>query len=148
MPEYRAHFNAVVHFANGGSLTAEGFRLDLPSSQVDVVEVARLFVQHLGSALVARIDLTDLQIVEEAHKGSHRVEIHRERRGAQIIDLSHTIEVGMVTYPGLPAPTITSHLTRENSKAIYAPGTEFVSPIRGRRRPGVTRHKFLGWFAR
>ncbi len=28
--EYRAHFNAVVRFVDGGSLSAEGFRLDLP----------------------------------------------------------------------------------------------------------------------
>ena len=31
MPEYRAHFDAVVTFVNGGSLTATEFRLDLPS---------------------------------------------------------------------------------------------------------------------
>lgn len=46
-----------------------------------------------------------------------------------IMDLSHTIEAGMVTYPGLPAPVITSHLTRENSKSIYAAGTEFAMDI-------------------
>ncbi|OIQ65118.1 kynurenine formamidase [mine drainage metagenome] len=47
----------------------------------------------------------------------------------KIIDLSHSIEAGMVTYPGLPEPVITSHLTRENSKSIYAPGTEFAMDI-------------------
>lgn len=41
------------------------------------------------------------------------------------IDLSHTIEDGMVTYKGLPAPLICDHLSREASRAIYAPGTEF-----------------------
>ena len=41
------------------------------------------------------------------------------------IDLSHTIEHGMVTYKGLPAPLICDHLSREASKAIYEPGTEF-----------------------
>jgi arylformamidase len=35
----------------------------------------------------------------------------------------------MVTYPGLPVPVITSHLTRKDSKSIYAPGTEFAMDI-------------------
>ena len=41
------------------------------------------------------------------------------------IDLSHRIEDGMVTYPGLPAPKITEHLSRDASRAVYAPGTTF-----------------------
>ncbi len=44
---------------------------------------------------------------------------------SQLIDLSHTIESGMVTYPGLPAPVITDHLSRTASRAVYAQGTEF-----------------------
>lgn len=47
----------------------------------------------------------------------------------RIVDLSHPIRAGLVTYPGLPAPTITSHLTREDSRARYAPGTEFAMDI-------------------
>ena len=43
----------------------------------------------------------------------------------RIIDLSHEIGAGLVTYPGIPAPTITPHLTREASRDHYAPGTEF-----------------------
>ena len=46
-----------------------------------------------------------------------------------IIDLSHTIHAGLVTYPGLPAPTITPHLTFEQSREKYAPGTEFAMDI-------------------
>src|SRR5687767_9288730 len=42
-----------------------------------------------------------------------------------LIDLSHTVEHGMITYKGLPAPVISDHLTREASRALYAPGTEF-----------------------
>ncbi|RFA22821.1 cyclase family protein [Subtercola boreus] len=47
----------------------------------------------------------------------------------RFVDLSHTIHEGLVTYPGLPAPTITPHLTREDSKAKYAAGTEFAMDI-------------------
>ena len=43
----------------------------------------------------------------------------------QLIDLSHTVEDGMITYKGLPGPVISDHLTRERSRGLYAPGTEF-----------------------
>jgi kynurenine formamidase len=41
------------------------------------------------------------------------------------LDLSHTIEHGMTTYPGLPGPLICDFLSREASRARYAPGVEF-----------------------
>ncbi|HKS08616.1 MAG TPA: cyclase family protein [Pyrinomonadaceae bacterium] len=46
-------------------------------------------------------------------------------REFELIDVCHTIEDGMITYKGLPAPVITDHLTREDSRNVYAPGTEF-----------------------
>jgi kynurenine formamidase len=42
-----------------------------------------------------------------------------------IVDLSHRISDGLVTYPGLPGPVITDHLSREASRERYAPGYEF-----------------------
>jgi kynurenine formamidase len=42
-----------------------------------------------------------------------------------LIDLSHTVEPGLVTYKGLPAPIICDYLSREASRKLYAPGTEF-----------------------
>ncbi|MGR6963850.1 cyclase family protein [Geodermatophilus sp. URMC 61] len=42
------------------------------------------------------------------------------------VELSHVISAGMVTYPGLPGPEVTPHLTREASRELYAPGTEFA----------------------
>jgi arylformamidase len=44
----------------------------------------------------------------------------------RLIDLSHEISAGLVTYPGLPAPVITPHLTRADSRSHYAAGTEFA----------------------
>lgn len=41
------------------------------------------------------------------------------------IDLSHTVEDGLITYKGLPAPIVCDHLSREQSRALYAEGTEF-----------------------
>ena len=42
-----------------------------------------------------------------------------------LIDLSHTVEHGMVTYKGLPAPIVCDYLSREASRTRYAAGTEF-----------------------
>ncbi|HMA29653.1 MAG TPA: cyclase family protein [Thermoanaerobaculia bacterium] len=44
---------------------------------------------------------------------------------ARLLDLSHTVEAGMVTYKGLPGPVITDHLSREASRPLYAGGTTF-----------------------
>src|SRR6478672_372228 len=41
------------------------------------------------------------------------------------IDLSHTIEHGLITYKGLPAPIICDFLSREQSRSVYGPGTKF-----------------------
>ena len=43
----------------------------------------------------------------------------------RLIDLSHPIEAGMTTYPGLPVPETHPFLDREASKATYAPGVTF-----------------------
>ena len=43
----------------------------------------------------------------------------------RLVDLSHVVEDGMVTYKGLPAPHICDWLSREASRANYEPGTEF-----------------------
>jgi arylformamidase len=42
-----------------------------------------------------------------------------------LVDLSHTIENGLVTYKGLPAPIICDYLSREESKKFYDEGTTF-----------------------
>jgi kynurenine formamidase len=43
----------------------------------------------------------------------------------KFVDVSHTIHHGMITYRGLPAPVITTYLSREQSRKNYAAGTEF-----------------------
>lgn len=124
---HRAHFDFTIAFANGGGMQGEGFRLDLPRPDLTAEEIATLLVRHLGLALVSDVELRDLRIVEEAHRGSRGVEVPSEPGAEErVIDLSHPIEAGMITYPGLPAPTITPFLTREASRERYAPGTEFA----------------------
>jgi arylformamidase len=43
----------------------------------------------------------------------------------QLIDLSHTIRNGLVTYKGLPAPIVCDYLSRESSRKNYTEGAEF-----------------------
>ncbi len=44
---------------------------------------------------------------------------------ATFIDLSHAVEDGMITHPGLPGPRVDAFLSRADSRKNYAPGTEF-----------------------
>ncbi|WP_411698266.1 cyclase family protein [Conyzicola sp.] len=130
MTQYRAHFDARIEFVNGGSLVADAFRLDLPEAlapaDADEAAVGRLLVQHLGLALVGSVAVSNLAIVEEQHRGSRGIDATRSEQRGRLVDLSHAIHDGLVTYPGLPAPAITPHLTRADSRSSYNPGTEFA----------------------
>src|SRR5262245_42061983 len=44
---------------------------------------------------------------------------------ARLVDCSHEVVDGMTTYPGLPGPTITTHLSREDTAQRMAPGISF-----------------------
>ncbi len=44
---------------------------------------------------------------------------------SKLIDLSHEVEHGMITYKGIPAPIICDYLSREESSSHYTGGTEF-----------------------
>lgn len=48
----------------------------------------------------------------------------RPRR--QVLDLSHPIEHGMITYPGLPGPDVGVHQSYDDSEGRYDAGTEFT----------------------
>ncbi len=130
MTEYRASFDASVTFANGGGLTATGFRVDVPSPDVDEAAIAALFVASLGLLMTQSVELGNVEVFAEPHKGTRGGPSDRPAgppsRGGTLVELSHVIRAGMTTYPGLPGPEITAHLTREASRGHYAPGTEFT----------------------
>lgn len=130
MTEYRASFDAEIRFSNGGDLAAHGFRVDLPGPDADEGEIAALFVASLGLLMTDAVQLSNVRIFAEPHKGTRGGPADRsavaERPGGRLVELSHVIRDGLVTYPGLPSPTITPHLTRDASREHYAPGTEFA----------------------
>ena len=43
----------------------------------------------------------------------------------RLIDVSHAVGDGTITYPGLPAPEISDYLSREQAEEVYAPGVTF-----------------------
>ena len=47
----------------------------------------------------------------------------RQRR---LIDLSHAIEPGVSTYPGVPGPILSDFVSREDARGRYDPGTSFL----------------------
>jgi arylformamidase len=129
MTEYRASFDAAVRFSNGGDLSVRGFRVDVPSSGADETTIAALFVASLGLLMTDSVQLSNVEVFAEPHKGTRGGPSDRRpaagAEGGPLVELSHVIRAGMVTVPGLPAPEITPHLTRERSRDLYAPGTEF-----------------------
>jgi arylformamidase len=128
--QYRAEFDAVVTFSNGGGLQAQGFRVDVPHGEVTEAEIGALFVASLSLLMVDRVELTGVRIFAEPHKGTRGgpadVSSLPAAQQTQWVELNHVVSAGMATFPGLPGPEITPHLTRADSRALYAEGTEFA----------------------
>src|SRR5260370_3721594 len=125
MTEYRASFDATIKFSNGGDLTAHGFRVDVPSPDMDEDGIAALFVASLGLLMTDSVTLTNVEIFAEPHKGTRGGPSDHSRRrapaGGRLVPLTHVIRAGRVTYPGLPRPDITPYLTRDAAPQHYAP---------------------------
>jgi kynurenine formamidase len=130
MTDHRALLDATVIFTNGGGLHAQEIRLDEPGPDVTDEQVAQLFVASLGLLMVDRVELANVRVFAEPHKGTRGGPADRvpppAGTPARLVELNHVIRAGMTTYPGLPGPEITPHLSRADSRAVYAPGTEFA----------------------
>lgn len=121
----RVQFDFEVEFLNGGGIQGQGFRLDIEGEDIDDGALAQYIVQDLRLLMVGRVGILNKTIIAEPHKRSRAAPVGEDKGVATLIDLSHTIEDGMITYKGLPAPLICDHLSREQSRGVYAPGTEF-----------------------
>ena len=69
MTEYRAELDAEVAFSNGGRLTAEGFRVDLPGPGTTEREIGELFVASLGLLMTERVDLSRVRCSPNLTRG-------------------------------------------------------------------------------
>ena len=126
MPDKRVAFDFTLQFSNGGGLQGQGFRLDIDGDTISDEDLAAYIIQDLRLLMVGKVDILNKQIIEEQHKRKSSLEnASLVKSNARVVDLSHTIENGMVTYKGLPAPIVCDHISHLQSRTSYAPGTEF-----------------------
>ncbi|MFL6548499.1 MAG: cyclase family protein [Povalibacter sp.] len=121
----RVQFDFVIEFLNGGALQGQDFRLDIDRDDIEDRALADYIVRDLRLLMVAKVSIMNKQIISESHKRTDLAASASDGTSNRLIDLSHTIEDGMITYKGLPAPLICDHLSRTQSRDHYAPGTEF-----------------------
>ena len=103
MAEYRASFDAVISFSNGGDLSAHGFRVDVPSPDVSEAEIAALFVASLGLLMTDTVRLDHVEVFAEPHKGTRGGPSDRGTgrptpgAAGPLVELNHVIRAGMIT---------------------------------------------------
>jgi arylformamidase len=133
MTDKRVCFDFEVVFANGGGLQGRDFRLDIDGDDIEDDVLAAYVIRDLRLLMVGEVRILNKRIIEERHKRSAGTAVSGAADGdddaggaARVFaDLSHSIEHGMTTYPGLPGPIICDHLSRLASRELYAHGTEF-----------------------
>jgi arylformamidase len=129
--DQRVEFDFEIEFTNGGGLQGQAFRLDVPDADVTDAWIADALVRDLRLLMVGGVRIMNRRAIREPHKrGSEPaltgVATSTSRR---LVDLSHPIEDGMTTYPGLPVPDIRPFLAREASAERYAPGVTFAIDV-------------------
>ncbi len=120
-------FDFSVDFSNGGGLQGQGFRLDMDGEDISDDVLAAYIIKDLRLLMVGKVNILNKQISSKSgtsapHDSADAVPAVLN---ADLIDLSHVIENGMITYKGLPAPIICDHISHLQSRAAYAPGTQF-----------------------
>jgi arylformamidase len=121
----RVQFDFEIDFSNGGVLQGQGFRLDIEGNDIGDDDLGLLLVRDLGLLMVGEVRILNKEIIVERHKRAVTAAPADPSDDRRMIDLSHTVEDGMITYRGLPAPIICDFMSREESRSHYAPGTEF-----------------------
>ena len=116
--EKRVQFDFDIDFSNGGGLQGHAFRLDIDGDDIDDTALADAIVRDLRLLMVGGVRIHNKKIIAETHKRS--ASSADTIRGHRFVDLSHTIEDGMITYKGLPAPLISSARCRSSQRRSSA----------------------------
>lgn len=122
MSDKRVKFDFEIDFSNGGGIQGQDFRLDIDGNDMDDRALADYIVRDMRLLMVGGVRILNKQIITEPHKRTNGAALDR---GETLVDCSHVVEDGLVTYKGLPAPIICDYLSREESRKRYAEGTEF-----------------------
>jgi arylformamidase len=117
----RVVFDFDLTFTNGGGIQGQGFRLDIDGAEITDDQLADYIVKNLSLLMVEKVSILNKFYIEEEHKRKSESLPAPEK----LIDLSHVIYDGLITYKGLPAPIICDYLSRETSRSNYEVGTEF-----------------------
>src|SRR5262245_50416147 len=109
MTDKRVCFDFEVDFSNGGGIQGQDFRLDIEGDDIADDALAAYIISDLRLLMVGEVRILNKKIIQERHKRQAPAAATLDTAAA-LIDLSHTIENGMITYKGLPAPLICDHL--------------------------------------
>jgi arylformamidase len=123
--EHRVLFDFEVDFSNGGGLQGQEFRLDIDGESISDEALAESLIRDMSLLMVSDVRIVRKEIIREQHKRQRPERARIPGEPAHLVDLSHAVEDGMVTYRGLPAPVICDFLNREESRSHYDEGTEF-----------------------
>jgi len=119
--EHRVVFDFEIEFTNGGGIQGQDFRLDIEEETVSDKFLSSHLVADLRLLMVGKVTILNKYYIQEKHK---RKAVRKESY-ENLIDLSHVIFDGLITYKGLPAHIICDFLSRENSLGKYEEGTTF-----------------------
>jgi arylformamidase len=125
--QYRAELDFEIGFSNGGGLSGSGFRIDIEDPSATPRELGAALIRDLGLLMADRVEIRHHRILRERHKRALPAADPAGAPGAlRRADLSHVIEDGMITYPGLPAPRVRPDSVSAGLPAgSYGPGVEF-----------------------
>lgn len=115
----RVVFDFDIRFTNGGGIQGQEFRLDIPGDTIADKDLADYIVWDMRLLMVGQVKILNKRYINEPHKRTP-VALHP---GDKLVDLSHSVFDGLVTYKGLPAPVVCDYLSREDAKKIYEDGS-------------------------
>ena len=130
--DHRVAFDFEIEFSNGGGLKGWDFRLDIDGPEVSDEVLGDYIVRDLRLLMVGTVKISNKKVFKERHKRTAKPgptgEVENRGiadKGRGLVDLSHAIHDGQITYPGLPAISIKDHLSHDAALGGYAEGVSF-----------------------
>lgn len=119
----RVCFDFDIAFSNGGGIQGQDFRLDIDGDDISDEELGAYIIRDLRLLMVGSVKILNKTIITERHKRAAKADAAAAT--SRIVDLSHHVRSGEATYPGLPAPLVSDHMSHEQSRGRYAEGVTF-----------------------
>ena len=130
--DHRVAFDFEIGVSNGGGLKGWDFRLDIDGPEVSDEVLGDYIVRDLRLLMVGTVKISNKKVFRERHKRTAKPGSTGEvenggmaDKGRGLVDLSHAIHDGQITYPGLPAISIKDHLSHDAVLGGYAEGVSF-----------------------